>query len=297
LNKRRIYINNKGQALLFVVVALTISMVVGVSVATRTLSMTKRVSSTDTLAKVYYAAEAGIERFVSRPVSELAAMVAGGNCGNTSSTWSSAEGACIFTLGDTSEIATDTSVTVDLVSANESDPERYEIRLKNGAFSGIAMSGYSGNQVTLCWADSNNASNTALYYTLWSSDALLRENLVLPNAVAPSPDAVTFTVTGTPVTAAVSPHAMYDWCANISTAGTPYFMNVMSLGGDATVGVLPALGFTIPPQGFQIVSRATLSSDDDNPQVVTVIRVSRSYDHVPGFFNSAIYSQKDIVAN
>ena len=294
MKNRTIYINNKGQALLFVVVALTISMVVGVSVATRTLSVTKRVSSTDTSAKVYYAAESGIERFVDRPTSELIEIASGTTCGGTLSTLS--DGACTFTLGDPAKIETKTSVTVKMMTYNKSDPDRYEIRLKNGTFSGIALSGYSG-QVNLCWRDSNQSANTALYYSLWSPSALMRESIILPNATSPNPEAVSFAVTGASVIASSDTSSIYRWCSSVDAAGTPYFLNVMSLGGDAVVGVLPAPGLDIPPQGFQITSKATLNFADSQQQAVKIIVTDRSYSHVPGFFNAAIYAQKDIVAN
>ena len=296
MKQNAIYINNKGQALLFVVVALTISMVVGVSVATRTLSVTKRVSSTDTGAKVFYAAEAGIERFVDRPTSELIEIANGTSCGGTLSTLS--DGACTFTLGDSTKVETKTSVTVQMMTYNKSNPDRYEVRLKNGTFSGIALSGYSG-QVNLCWRDSNESANTGLYYTLWSPSALMRESIILPNATSPNPEAVSFTVTGSSVIAnndTVTPN-IYRWCTSVDAIGTPYFLNVMSLGGDAVVGVLPAPGLDIPPQGFQITSKATLNSADSQQQAVKIIVTDRSYSHVPGFFNAAIYAQKDIVAN
>jgi len=63
--------NQKGQTLLFVIVAVTIAMAVGVAVSTRTIQSLKRVVRTDTSARVIAAAEGGIENLLGRNYSQL----------------------------------------------------------------------------------------------------------------------------------------------------------------------------------------------------------------------------------
>lgn len=63
--------NQKGQTLLFVIVAVTIAMAVGVAVSTRTIQSLKRVARTDTSARVIAAAEGGIENLLGRNYSQL----------------------------------------------------------------------------------------------------------------------------------------------------------------------------------------------------------------------------------
>ena len=71
-------IKETGQALLFVVVAMTIALAVGVSVSVRSLSSVSRVSGTDTFSRVSAAAEGGAERFVVKTIQELADLT--GTC-------------------------------------------------------------------------------------------------------------------------------------------------------------------------------------------------------------------------
>jgi len=75
--------NNKGQALLFVIVAVTMAMAVGISVSTRTIGSLKRASRTDTSARVIAAAEGGIENLLGRNYSQLDAAIDDGSvdCG------------------------------------------------------------------------------------------------------------------------------------------------------------------------------------------------------------------------
>ncbi len=291
--------NSGGQALLFVVVALTISMVVGVSVATRTLSVTKRVSSTDTQAKVYYAAEAGIERFINQPSTELTKIAAGNGCGTTGATAEAGVG-CHFILGTgtTYNVETKTTVTVQSFVYNESNPSpHYSTILRNGTFSSVALIGYTGTSLDLCWRNQPAASgeNTALYYTLWSASSLLGKALIIPagNQMDSNLD-----ISGS--IDAGAGRGEYTRCKNvlIPAASVPSFINIMSVGGDSKVGVFPTGASDLPSQGFQITSKATLNSASDlQQQVVKIIEAVRTYDHVPGFFDSAIYAQGDIIAD
>ena len=71
--------NNKGQALLFVIVAVTMAMAVGISVSTRTIQSLRRASRTDTSARVIAAAEGGIENLLGRNYSQLDAAIDDGS--------------------------------------------------------------------------------------------------------------------------------------------------------------------------------------------------------------------------
>ncbi|KKS60542.1 MAG: hypothetical protein UV27_C0011G0045 [candidate division WWE3 bacterium GW2011_GWA1_42_46] len=282
-SKTNILKNNEGQALLFVVVALTISTVIGVSVATRTLSVTKRVAQTDTQTKVYYAAEAGIERFVNLSTPDLKALAAVG--GNTADNCAKAKAVtapnnfCSFTLGSTTTVETSTLVKVQEITYNETSPSpHYSVKSKNGIFSSVSLSGYTGNQVTICWKD-KAVEHTAVYYTLWGPTNFISKAVINPTSIAGG-DPLSFTTTN----------------ALDAVTSNPYFLNVMPLGGDATIGIFPGTQ-PIPPQGFLITSKASLNTTSTlQQQVVKVIEATRTYNHVPGFYDAALYVQDDIIA-
>ena len=64
--------SESGQALLFVIVALTVALAVGVSTAFRTLSSVFRITTTDTSSRVLAAAEGGLEHFLAYSSVDLA---------------------------------------------------------------------------------------------------------------------------------------------------------------------------------------------------------------------------------
>lgn len=293
-NKTKIMYGNAGQALLFVVVALTISTVVGVAVATRTLSVTKRVSSTDTYAKVYYAAEAGIERFINRPAIELLSLAnnEGTYCSSVGASHSSTTGNCVFTLGQDTSIPTVTEVDVTFISYNESTPSNhYSVGIRDGAFSTIYLAGYSGSSVRVCWK--GKLVSTALYYTLWSNSALMSKGLYLPTP--PASLLPSIKTTGTTTASNYSGYYsgdLYKWCFSVSPVTNAAFLNVMSVGGESTVAFFP-VGGDLPNQGFRIISKASLAQGSQI-QVTKIIESVKSFNHAPGFFDSAIYAQGDI---
>ncbi len=92
--------NQKGQTLLFVIVAVTIAMAVGVAVSTRTIQSLKRVARTDTSARVIAAAEGGIENLLGRNYSQLDGVLYDGvnpvNCESIGATAGPEAGTCSY---------------------------------------------------------------------------------------------------------------------------------------------------------------------------------------------------------
>ena len=95
-NKNTKYNNEKGQTLLFVIVAVTIAMAVGVAVSTRTIQSLKRVARTDTSARVIAAAEGGIENLLGRNYSQLDGAIAVLDCGLIGAVPGPEAGACLY---------------------------------------------------------------------------------------------------------------------------------------------------------------------------------------------------------
>jgi len=63
--------NQQGQALLFVVVAMTIALSIGINASVRTITSLSRTTRTDTAARALAAAEGGIERFIALSTPDL----------------------------------------------------------------------------------------------------------------------------------------------------------------------------------------------------------------------------------
>ena len=140
----------KGQALLIVVVVLTIALSVGISTSLRTLSSVSRTSTTDTASRVLAAAEGGIEHYLSLSTDELDDA--------------------------TSDCTSDSPCTVDFPQ-NPNDPiiskaevvvETYEGSIDTfytwvgaGDSTSINLGGYSGD-IDICWQGSSD-----VYYVMY----------------------------------------------------------------------------------------------------------------------------------
>lgn len=285
--------DNRGQVLLFVVLALTISTVVGVAVATRTISTTRRVSSTDTYAKVFYSAEAGIERFAGQSSAELISISQGSSCGSTGATLT-ASGTCQFNLGLSELVATLTEVSVSQTPYNALEgtaEEHFTLVSDHGTFSGINIANYNATQIRLCW-NSNVATATGLYYIVYTSGGIYGKGMTVPNSGVPFS-------TGTTSVADPTDYAGYSDCflVTVPQNNSTAFLQLTSLGGGSVVGVFPTGAADLPNQGFLITSRATLNQTDTQVQVSKVLSVFKTRSFVPGFFNSALYARGDVIGN
>jgi hypothetical protein len=96
--KNIIKTKQNGQALLFVVVAATIALTVGVAVSTRTIGSIKRSTRTDTSARIIAVAEGGMENLLSRNYTQLDEAVTPGDdgCGAIGATYDSTLNKCIY---------------------------------------------------------------------------------------------------------------------------------------------------------------------------------------------------------
>lgn len=118
--------NEKGQTLLFVIVAVTIAMTIGVAVSTRTIQSLKRVARTDTSARVIAAAEGGIENLLGRNYSQLNGALYDGsdsvNCESIGAVPGPEKGTCSYVFSSIdSEESTSECTCVCNYCANESD--------------------------------------------------------------------------------------------------------------------------------------------------------------------------------
>lgn len=298
--------SNSGQVLLFVVVAVTIATTVGIAVATRTLSLSKRTTSTDTYSRVYYAASSGIERYMKLTDTELrsisgsshnCSLLNGGDVNGSSVTasWNPDTNTCDFVLDTPDGVGVDVSVSLEEMWRNGSNPNTYTMVLPNGTYGMVWLSGYTSSALSVCW--SPNGSPTALYYVVYGSTGILSEGGIRPNS-----GTLNFNVSNLGfVTADAGGTSGYSSCRNIyvgtGTGGNPHtFMAVTSIGGESTLGFTPGNVGSFPNQGFLITSKGKLSNSSEAVQLSTSIDGFRSYAGIPGFYTSALYTQGNFEA-
>jgi len=294
--KKRKY--EEGQTLLFVIVAVTIALTVGVAVSTRTISSLRRVSRTDTSTRVIAAAEAGIENMLGRTYSQLnAAMDADeGGCDAIGAELGPETGTCMYILSESSPddqagsdvISSRAVVSVEKFSSNLPEGNGYSFDLEPGLVKEIILDGdsedYTSNQIQLCW----KSNRAVIYYYSYDSNGTVKKGGLYPNGF---PDTSIFSGLFEPVPGAPSNRTSlgFNYCENISlVSDSSYGLRIKVLYGPDTVAVFPSPE-TLPAQGYMLTSRGEVATETGSEERATVI-VRKSYPYAPDIFDYGIYT-------
>lgn len=253
-------LKNKGQALLFVLVALTIAITLGVAVSTRTLQMSSRVSRTDTSARVFAAAEGGLEMLLvqkSKFLNDLSA----GNADCTSVGLEAIAGDNTRCLLRYEKASGDKIESVAVLSAKVfrhtdilGGTPYYGFTLAPNETKNIELTGM--NSIRLCWEN----PDTAVEYVVYG-DTVVRNFLKAAGSVSFSSD-----ISSTGFTE-LSSHAIIEgyplpYCSNINVSGASG-MRVKSIFKGTRAAIVPLNPTSLPPQGFRLYSRGELSQEGD----------------------------------
>lgn len=314
---------SKGQAVLFVVVGITIALVIGVSVVSRNLGSIGRVSRSDTSARAYAAAEGGIERLLGLTDNQLDQLIGTPSNSTCQSVgFSGAEnGQCWYEF--TSE---DNIVSKSLLSVNSyPDPAigSISISLNQGETKEIVT--YSGSDtgdnydafvITLCWDNPNAAVAFSLYYPgyhTWKGILSASYNTSisdlpydrtscktnysqLVNATIIQTDFTRFMLGGGPLNGfplcrneMIIPNL--DGTVSGAENGILQGLRLTALYDATNIGIFPftANAAVFPRQGYELTAKGTLSTKTQVVESKTV-KVYRSLPHMPSFFDAAIYN-------
>ena len=287
MNKERIItIKEKGQALLFVIVAVTIALSVGISVSTRALSSQKRISSSDTAIRVSNASEGGAEMMLGKNYSTLASLTNPSLTNLDCQTYVSPSsfldnGKCVITYpsspGDT--ITTKATVSVKGFSMNASD--HYWFDLSPGMVKEIRLVGYGSTSLDVCWEN----KDTAIYTLSYNSSGGIKKGWFVDNDTnIPSGNISGFTE-------GIANHG-YNACATISSANNklvtnPYGLRIKALYDATRVHVYPS-GGSFPIQGYKIASVGELATGGSKESRIVV--VYKSFPYSSSIIDSALYS-------
>ena len=291
-NNTRTYKHEKGQTLLFVIVAVTIAMAIGVAVSTRTISSLKRVARTDTSARVIAAAEGGIENLLSRPYSALESArqdnPAGTDCGDIGATTPvpPEAGKCAYLLSipkpsSEDQISSRAIVSVNIFNSNTQDGG-YSFTLEPGSVKEIHLSTtetYTPNDIQICW----KSQNTAIYYYSYNSSGE-----VLKGGIYPSSGFSHSSDVSDIFEQSNSNRAEYLYCSAVNLVSNPYGLRIKVLYNQSEVAVFPTSG-NLPSQGYELTSRGEISTEIGSEEKATVI-VHKSYPYAPDIFDYGIYT-------
>ncbi len=289
--------NQQGQALLFVVVAMTIALSIGINASVRTITSLSRTTRTDTAARALAAAEGGIERFIALPTQDLeeAVRVAGGmsvNCpvGTRRELDRHGHGTyenyCMISFDASGDILTSQA----FVTVEQYTPTFYPFFLEAGQVKEVNLYDfntgvfYSDNLIELCWTPQPEAD---IMYVAYNSTGVQARGGLTGVDSPPNP----YHQEGF-VTASAAPQPGYTNCEQIDISNNIYGLRIRSVGGDSDVGIFP-VGDSLPLQGYRITSLGKLEQDQ-GVTATRVISIIRTLPYLPVSFDYALYSEAPI---
>ena len=264
---------DSGQALLFVVVAMTIALAVGISSSIRMLSTISRTTATDTSSRVSAAAEGGLERFLTKSTDELDSLA--GSC----TTYEEAADLEVCTVDFVSTIGEESFEARAVILVEEyGSGDSFEAGLEEGAVLEVALAGKAVTDVTLCW---NGDSD--LYYASYADDYYLGGIICPIGASCPRGGD----------TASTMAVCMPDYTNGYVLQGidsSAVGIRIFSLRGDAEIKIVnETVDVSFPRQGHRFTSIGELS-EFGTVQATRTVAVTRSLPFLPAMFDFGVYS-------
>jgi hypothetical protein len=282
----------KGQTLLFVVVAVTIALSVGIAVSTRTISSLRRVTRTDTSTRVIAAAEGGIENMLGRTYFELDQAKEAVNCeaigaekqliGSTSS--------CVYNFnpvdveGGGDLISSRAIVKVETYNSNE-EGGGYSFDLIPGEVMEVVLydgtSQYGPSDIQICW----DKPESAVYYYSYDEDGNVKKGGLYTSDFPYGSDVSgLFKDEDDP-----SDSDVYtEYCKVVNLVDFAYGLRIKVLYNGSKVAVFPTSG-NLPIQGYKLTSIGEIVTDEGSEEKATVI-VHKSFPFAADIFDYGIYT-------
>jgi hypothetical protein len=298
VSKRKI--NQQGQALLFVVVAMTVALAVGIAVSSRTLSSLRRSANTDTNSRVTAAAEGGIEWFLNQPMTTLQLLADANGSNNGAECPAGTSGsptnsrACVVTYnprtGDA--VTAQAVVEIDEFALNSDGNDHYWFMLDAGNVKEVRLVApngttfYNGN-LLLCWQSSDASNNGGIYYQIYNSTAITTKQIISPSSVVGTFDAQGFVVSGG------SLRAGYSDCYQINSINNQFGLRIKSMYVPAKIAIYP-LSNGFPTQGYRLTSIGQLVNSSNAITSLKELVVYKSFSYMPSIFDYTIYSDEVI---
>lgn len=298
--------NERGQTLLFVVVALTVALAIGISVSTRTISSVRRSTSTDTSSRVYSAAEGGIEWFLRQSEDTLSSLSDGDNssgteCPTGTTDYEGDDKSCFITYvaADNDNITSRAIVDVSTFTFNNpvgTTPNYYWFYLNSGEVKEVRIDGYMQN-LRICWTGQDASVLPDLYYYYYADNPAHSPRKGILRNMNGTHTADEGASAGLVINAVNTPYPLLDFvnCATISIPSQQYYgLRLKSMYGPAKVGIFDISGsHDLPAQGYIINSTGELY-ENQTIKTVKKLKVFRSYTYMPALFDYAIYSNSPL---
>lgn len=309
--------HESGQALLFVVIAMTIALALGIGLSLETINSVSNVADTDTSQRVLAAAEGAAERALTMSNDKLKDMKENpaafcADKDHLNGTWDAAAGKCyvdfVTNTGD-DDVAVRASVTVTEYQVVFDDEHSTPLDISQSNVEEIFLKGYNpgGNatgDIQICWN-----GPAVLYYRVYNEAGDNFNNIVkYSTAVDCSsgcPDVdnswtMSNNIDAITGASASPPRPEYQNCTTVKTLYhptqnpdgvlDPVGLRIRSLGASITDGMIYPTP-DLPVQGYRIHAVGELLNPDGTQRVVTVYK---SFSYVPSIFDFSFYSKDNL---
>lgn len=291
--------NERGQALLFVVITMTIALALGIGLSLETINSVSNVADTDTSQRALAAAEGAAERTLTLTNTQLASLSNNGINSNECTSilrgeWVNSSNTCFvrFTAqGGTGQDPIEVRSAVSVEEYDVTDPDAgYSsvFSIPANDVKEVFLDGYGQSDVEVCWD-----GNADLYYRVYND---LGDNV--NNIVRCSTQNCHSWTYGSAVTAlsgGAAGHPEYDHCYTVVVSGAtgvsdPQGLRIRALGDAIEDGRLFPTP-TLPMQGYKITTRGELVNADGIARDVTVFK---SFSYTPAVFDFSFYSKDNL---
>jgi len=285
-NKNYIVVNQSGQALLFVIVSLTVALAIVTSISLRNLSSISRISQTDTSYRVTAVAEGGAERYLGLNDTQLGALTSNPDlskcqqAGSDAGFVGSGRNACTLSFTGTGSDNIDATAYVKV--ANYPNGSDFTVKVKKDEVYELNLNGYSGGNIQMYWRATDGGSTQPAIYVLGYGNS--GNSPLIKSLYCPYTGCGVFSTVGGSVTAT---NSGTESVITLNGLNNVVGLRVRVVGADADVRF--AAGAALPYQGYMIESTGELSSSS-NVSATKIVTVFRSYNFLPAMFDFAVFN-------
>ncbi|MBI4091173.1 hypothetical protein HY419_00310 [candidate division WWE3 bacterium] len=255
---------------------MTIALAVGITISSRSISTARRTTNIDTSSRALAAAEASIEYYLARPVSEMNGL-APANCNVNPATLR-------YPAIATSSLSSDDVMTYSEVNITRygclsgGQNAKYDIR-KDGVLE-LKLNSSSGS-LDICWESPPGGPEATLYYHyIYEPNAndfrIKKEGYNPVGSGRQSENNMQYANPGN--------------CFTRALPGTdnPRLLRIMSLYAPSTITMTAGAGTTLQYQGFTIKAAGVVAAATQ--PIKRNVTATRSLPYLPALFNFAVYS-------
>ncbi len=260
--------NEKGQALIIVLLVMIMALGIGLAVSQRIITSYKRTTNLDSGSRALAVAESAVERILILSTSTLDQYISNNSCGSN----------CQLTITGSDGVVAKADVTLAYTGNSIST---FNVDIEKDHTYEVDLVGYqAGKQLELCWDNAVSGDNPSIY----SSYIYLSSGTYKVTKYAYNSSSTTYSLNGF---SSSSPDLSYPNCFTFTPASTAQFLRVRAVYNDVSLHVIPKGGATLPIQGYLITSTGYVNN------VKKTIKVVKSKPTLPSSFDFAIFSTSD----